>query len=265
MGRSCHSVGIRLNQGCWALVIDGARRRGKRTTQQADKNSFVESGTDVSEVAGAEAGAGSVDQIVTGIVRGVYEGRFVPGQKLIEGDLTRKFGVGRGTIREALRRLEAEGLVSANLHRGARIRSFDRDEVRDILEINANIIAFAASLAAQRFERNQDLDELRGVVERMTRSYELASLRFIFMRELVKLTKNKELARYLPRLDATIIRTQFRATFTLLNASQDVQAFDGMVKCIMARDADGAARIGREYVAAWGSSIQNLADEHFEI
>lgn len=212
---------------------------------------------------------GSVDQIVLGIVRGVYEGRFVPGQKLIEGDLTRRFSVGRGTIREALRRLEAEGLVVASLHRGFRIRHFSRDEVRDILEINATIISLAASLAAQRFERSQDVNALRAVVSKMAHSigegnaFDLASLRFDFMRELVKLTKNKELSRHLPRFDATIIRAQFRATFSVKNAHADVAAFDSMVRSILARDAEGAAQIGRDYVRSWSTSIQELSDEHF--
>src|SRR5882762_6860423 len=49
----------------------------------------------------------SPDKVVDAIYRGILMGRFVPGQKLIEADLALSFGVSRGPIREALKRLSA--------------------------------------------------------------------------------------------------------------------------------------------------------------
>lgn len=220
-------------------------------------------------VSGDETRMGSVDQIVLGIVRGIYEGRFVPGQKLIESDLRQKFGVGRGTIREALRSLESEGLVTASLHRGARISIFSRDEVRDILEINEDLIALAASLAAQRLERSQDVDGLRLIHADMVKSlderdvFTLAKLRYDFMKELVRLTKNRQLPKYLPRFDITVIRTQFRMALKLNQASDDIETFGNIVNFILARNPEKAGETARQYVKDWASSIQSLPDEYF--
>ena len=54
---------------------------------------------------------GSPGVVYRGIVDGLYRGRYVPGQRLVEADLTRDFEVGRGSVREALSRLAAEGLA----------------------------------------------------------------------------------------------------------------------------------------------------------
>ena len=69
---------------------------------------------------------GSPGVVYRGIVDGLYRGRYVPGQRLVEADLTRDFEVGRGSVREALSRLAAEGLVTMNLHRSAVLRQLSR-------------------------------------------------------------------------------------------------------------------------------------------
>lgn len=96
---------------------------------------------------------GSPGVVYRGIVDGLYRGRYVPGQRLVEADLTRDFEVGRGSVREALSRLAAEGLVTMNLHRSAIIRSLSRQEVRDLVALLEVLNGFAARLAAERVEQ----------------------------------------------------------------------------------------------------------------
>src|ERR1700722_18666908 len=78
--------------------------------------------------------ASSADQIASEILRGLYDGRYNAGQKLTEAALTKRFSVGRGTVREALRRLTAEGVVTWSLNRGVNIRMLSRQEAREALE-----------------------------------------------------------------------------------------------------------------------------------
>ena len=54
----------------------------------------------------------SSDQIVRDVVRGLYEGRFVAGQRLVEPDLMRLYGVSRGTVREALKRFSVHPFIA---------------------------------------------------------------------------------------------------------------------------------------------------------
>lgn len=82
-------------------------------------------------------------QIAVQIGRAIVDGAFQPGQKLREVDLAQSFGVSRASVREALRMLESEGLVTILPQRGAQVTTLSAEEVRDIFEIRANLMGLA--------------------------------------------------------------------------------------------------------------------------
>ncbi len=61
----------------------------------------------------------SPDMVVTAINDAILRQRYSIGQRLVESDLTRDLKVSRGTVREALKKLSAEGVVQLSPHRGA--------------------------------------------------------------------------------------------------------------------------------------------------
>src|SRR6267143_6057203 len=93
------------------------------------------------------------DIVVNAIIRGVHAGRLVPGQRLVEADLTRNLGVSRGPVREALKRLAAEGVVTLNRHRGAYLRVLTRAEVYETLVVLEVLTGLMARLAAETVNR----------------------------------------------------------------------------------------------------------------
>lgn len=80
----------------------------------------------------------------------IRSGRFVPGQRLVEAELTAELGVSRGPVREALRRLSAEGLIELVPNRGALVRRLSQKEALDLFQIRSELEALAARLAARR-------------------------------------------------------------------------------------------------------------------
>ena len=80
----------------------------------------------------------------------IVEGRYAPGERLIEVRLAEELELSRTPIREALRRLDAEGLVVHERNRGAIVRSMTIDEVIDIYELRGRLESYAAELAAER-------------------------------------------------------------------------------------------------------------------
>jgi DNA-binding GntR family transcriptional regulator len=94
----------------------------------------------------------ALDRAVDAIVRGIREGRYVSGQRLVEADLIEELGVSRSSVREALRRLEAQGLIETEPHRGARVRRLSANDVREIYEVRAVVEPEAARLAALRID-----------------------------------------------------------------------------------------------------------------
>ena len=80
--------------------------------------------------------------------RTFWPGAFEPGSRLIEGDLTARFAVSRGPVREGLRRLSADGLIEHWPHRGAIVRRLTEREIRELFLIRIEMEALAARLAA---------------------------------------------------------------------------------------------------------------------
>lgn len=82
----------------------------------------------------------------------ILSGTIRPRERLGEVELSRQFGVSRTPIREALRRLTAEGLVVFQPNRGARVAEWSLTDLQEIYEIRARLESYAAALAATRIE-----------------------------------------------------------------------------------------------------------------
>jgi DNA-binding GntR family transcriptional regulator len=96
----------------------------------------------------------------------VFVGEYEPGERLVEEQLARSLGVSRTPVRQALTRLEAEGLVEIVPNRGAMVRGFSIEEVWDVYDLRAMLEGHAARLAAVRIEK-AELVRLRGVAAEM--------------------------------------------------------------------------------------------------
>ncbi|SOE70607.1 DNA-binding transcriptional regulator, GntR family [Burkholderia sp. D7] len=92
----------------------------------------------------------TVEFVMSHLREGVRSGRFAAGNKIVEAELRRSLGVSRGSIREAVSRLVAEGLLELNLYRGASVRALSPDAIRDLLEIREVVEGLAARKAASR-------------------------------------------------------------------------------------------------------------------
>ena len=87
--------------------------------------------------------------------RDIVEREFVPGEPLTEQDLSRRYGVSRTPVREALAKLERDRLVRVVPKKGAFVRSISHDDVRELYQIREALEALAMRLAAPRFDRGE--------------------------------------------------------------------------------------------------------------
>lgn len=84
--------------------------------------------------------------------REIIEGRCGPGERIIEARVADALAVSRTPVREAVRRLETEGLVVTEHNRGAQVRTITEDDVADLYEARARLEGFMSELAARRAE-----------------------------------------------------------------------------------------------------------------
>lgn len=101
------------------------------------------------------ASAAAADLIRAAII----EGRLPPGRRLKEGELATELGISRTPIREAFFILQAEGLIESMPNRGAAVRSYELDELRDMYDLRAVLEGHAAHRATSRL-RPVQIEEL---------------------------------------------------------------------------------------------------------
>ena len=92
-------------------------------------------------------------QIVRSLREDILDGVLAPGLQIRQEALAERFGVSRVPVREALRRLEAEGLVTTELHKGAFVSSRSLDEVEEMLDIRIALELRALKLAIPNLSR----------------------------------------------------------------------------------------------------------------
>jgi DNA-binding GntR family transcriptional regulator len=111
-------------------------------------------------MAKTEEDAALVDRLAATIQARVLSGEFATGSRLRQESLATEFGVSRTPVREALRKLQAAGIIQLEPRRGARVRGPSAREVREAYEVRAELEGLAAALAATRI-RDEELRRLR--------------------------------------------------------------------------------------------------------
>ena len=76
-----------------------------------------------------------IDSAAEQLKRDILQGRFVPGQRLVEVDIMSHLDITRGRVRDVFKRLHSEGIVQLDRNRGASVRKVSREEVYNIFEV----------------------------------------------------------------------------------------------------------------------------------
>ena len=109
----------------------------------------------------------SKNDMVTAALRElIIRGEIQPGTPLRQRDLAERFDVSPTPVREALRRLEVEGLVSYDVHRGVTVIEADSGSLTENYQIRAALESLAAGLAATKVTP-ADVDEIEAINEQM--------------------------------------------------------------------------------------------------
>lgn len=109
------------------------------------------------------------DVVFNTLRQAILKGELEPGERLMEIQLADRLGVSRTPIREAIRKLELEGLVLMIPRKGAEVAKISEKNLRDVLEVRRSLEELAIELACQRMAE-EDLEEL----EKAQESFRLA-------------------------------------------------------------------------------------------
>lgn len=228
----------------------------------ATTNSLAESWT--AEPVGRVA-APLREQVISALRQAILDFQLKPGQRLVERELIEQLGVSRTTIREALRELTSEGLVTVIPQRGAMVTAPNLDDAADLYEVRASL----ESLVVQRFVERATDDEVTRLKESVEDIAKVASetddIRTIlaakdrFYAVLITGARSSALQQLLEGIQARV--QVLRAT----SLSEDgrtpevVRELRGVVEAIGKRDIELASRLCAEHVrAAAATALSSL-------
>jgi DNA-binding GntR family transcriptional regulator len=156
------------------------------------------------------------DFIKDTLMERILNGAYAPGYRLVELHIAQELGTSQGPVREALRDLEALGLVESESYRGTRVRQFTEQEIEEAYQVRSVLEQLAAELAAPAFRGNTaELElEVEGFIQaakdRDVKQYSARDMEF--HRKIVNASGNQLLANM---WNAVVLESKFR--FTLIH------------------------------------------------
>lgn len=181
----------------------------------------------------------------------ILGGELLPGTRLAEERLSEEMGISRMPVREALRVLAAEGIVTLEPRRGASVTLYTEQQIRELVEVRATLEGLNAKLAAIRHDPAQ-IAELRRILAegaRITQRTDLSRIQAantLFHETLGAIAANSVLTNIVRSLrdrTAVIFARQSR-----LRVRENWEEHAGIVRAIISGDGDRAALLASRHV-----------------
>lgn len=185
------------------------------------------------------------EAVVDGIRDKILSGQLKPGDWLRQDELAEAFGVSTMPVREALRQLQAEGLVTLHRRRGAAVASLSVAELEEIYRIREALETLAVHWAAENLERIpiENLDFLLGEIEAAEARFDDVDRRLHLVREFFFTIFQASERGHLLRMLSSLwdLSHQYRRYFSSLPelVPQRVTKYRSMYRACHARDAAG--------------------------
>ena len=200
----------------------------------------------------APAHGATVALIVERLREDILAGRIAPGSRLVESDLTARFAVSRGPVREALRRLAADGLIDHRPNRGALVRRLSAREISEFFQIRVELESLAARLAAELDDadaRARFAAAIRPILaDEPRRLPEYLCENAAFHEALMTLAGNRQLRDLAMRLHLPLIMAQVADILTADVLEASVREHRAIAAAILERDAQAAANFMRAHL-----------------
>jgi DNA-binding GntR family transcriptional regulator len=194
------------------------------------------------------------DQLVSTIRERILCGEILPGVHLVEQELAADFGVGRLTVREALRRLLADDVVELLPHKGIRVRRLSPADLAELYVVREPVECLAARLAASAPPRAlQPLREIHREAAKAAAAGDwLAYMRLNarFHHGLAEATGNRTLVRLVQRLNAQLIGYQFLAAIGTAELTTSQRDHEDLLAALGTADPGRAESIMRRHLRA---------------
>jgi DNA-binding GntR family transcriptional regulator len=187
------------------------------------------------------------------LINTIESGEFGAGSRLREIELAERFGISRTPIREALKRLEAQGLVTHEPHHGVIVSKLDYGEVTELYYMRGVLEGTAARLAAIH-ATEVEVTVLREMIaadySAVGDALELARLNRLFHRQIFLASRNRFLMKLHDNMRTSLIILAGTTLAAPSRGGESLVEHERVVNAIAAHDPDEAEAAAREHIQA---------------
>ncbi|KLI08633.1 GntR family transcriptional regulator [Mycolicibacterium senegalense] len=195
------------------------------------------------------------EQALSALRRAITSGQLQPGTHLVETELSDALQISRGTLREAMRQLQQEGLISAGARGRLSVRHLDAKEIKNMFDVRGALESLAASELAAREDRGDAVAALRAAVADMER-WAASNLEdrieadLKFHRTMCHLSGNETLLHVWSSLEGSIRMSIMFAGVDRALKNMDAKRHLEIVDAIESGDAAAAAATVRDHMCS---------------
>lgn len=187
-------------------------------------------------------------------------GELKPGERLMEVQLAEKMGVSRTPVREAIRKLELEGLVDMVPRRGAQVANLSIKDIMDVLEIRAALDALAAALAAKKMTDDEML-ELKSAFDQFVTNVEKENINGSIKKDvefheiIYRASRNEKLIQIINNLREQVQRFRIIYIKDIKSHRGLIQEHNEIYNAICKKDAKMAGEMARMHIISQQEGI----------
>lgn len=200
----------------------------------------------------------------------VINGTYGPGRRMTLADLSSELGLSNMPVREALLRLEREGLLVSEPHKGMRVAGLSLQDAQELFEIRCELEGLSAFRAAQ--SRDADLiDDLRSINADFSAAVErqdftsMGSANWMLHRRMLQAAGSRQLTRILE--DHWASSARYRSGYQLIpgRAKHTIVEHEEIIDAVASGDAEAARAAARAHIQKAGADLAvivlNMADD----
>ena len=200
------------------------------------------------------------DVVFNTLRKAILTGELKPGERLREIQLAERLGVSRTPIREAIRKLELEGLVNMIPRRGAEVAQITEKSLKDVLEVRRALDALCVELACDRISA-EETKQLKEACEEFERATETKDTTIIAKADvelhdiIVRATGNQRLIQLINNLSEQMYRYRFEYIKDEDRHDNLVREHRMIYESIVKRDKESAAKAAKLHIDNQEKSI----------
>lgn len=209
------------------------------------------------------------DEVVERLRDFVVEGDLTAGQKIPEKELCERLGISRTPLREALKVLAADGLITLIPNRGAVVRELTRADIEEVFPVMGTLEALAGELACQHIT-DDELVHIQNVHERMLGHFKADQLTEYFHcnREIheciLAAARNRTLASHCQSLATRLRRARYLANISSGRWAEAMAEHEAMMVALQNRDGEALARMMRSHLQQTFSAVLDWLENQEE-